>query len=248
MWPALWMDEVSGNLAAELDILEMLGNAPTTIYETNHLWPSDGGPGTQVHQCTFKGPDFSADFHVFGLQLQATQITWYVDGAQTCTTTQGVNVNPVFLMLNTAVGGVGSVARTTRPDYGLSQLHGHRLRADLPGGTWGSGSSAFGRGTRTGLAGRRPMTAESRESPSTRASTRGPRRDGRRPSSREGLGAARGPKRDGFPSTEWSGRGPSEGPSRSTGRAPQWRPRHLVRRVARTSRGSSSTRSGEVAS
>jgi hypothetical protein len=108
MWPALWMDEASGNPAAEFDIMEMLGNAPTTIYETNHLWPSGGGSGTQVHQCTFKGPDFSAGFHVFGFQIQATQITWYVDGAQTCTTNQGINVNPVYLMLNTAVGGPGS--------------------------------------------------------------------------------------------------------------------------------------------
>ncbi|MGA7745228.1 MAG: glycoside hydrolase family 16 protein [Polyangia bacterium] len=108
MWPALWMDEVSGNPAAEFDIMEMLGNDPTTIYQTNHLWPSGGGAGTQVHQCTFKGPDFSAGFHVFGFQIQATQITWYVDGAQTCTTNQGVNTNPVYLMLNTAVGGVGS--------------------------------------------------------------------------------------------------------------------------------------------
>ena len=108
MWPALWMDEASGDPAAEFDIMEMLGDAPTTIYETNHLWPSGGGSGTQVHQCTFKGPDFSADFHVFGFQIQATQITWYVDGAQTCTSNQGINVNPVYLMLNTAVGGAGS--------------------------------------------------------------------------------------------------------------------------------------------
>ena len=108
MWPALWMDEASGNPAAEFDIMEMLGNAPTTIYETNHLWPSGGGAGTQVHQCTFKGPDFSAGFHVFGFQIQATQVTWYVDGAPTCTTNQGVNANPVYLMLNTAVGGAGS--------------------------------------------------------------------------------------------------------------------------------------------
>ncbi|HEX7477757.1 MAG TPA: glycoside hydrolase family 16 protein [Polyangiales bacterium] len=108
MWPALWMDEASGNPAAELDIMEMLGDAPTTIYQTNHLWPSGGGSGTQVHQCTFKGPDFSAGFHVFGFQIQAIQITWYVDGAQTCTTNQGINANPVYLMLNTAVGGAGS--------------------------------------------------------------------------------------------------------------------------------------------
>jgi beta-glucanase (GH16 family) len=108
MWPALWMDEQSGNPAAEFDIMEMLGSDPTTIYQTNHLWPSGGGSGTQVHQCTFKGPDFSAGFHLFGFQIQATQVTWYVDGTQTCTTNQGVNANPVFLMLNTAVGGAGS--------------------------------------------------------------------------------------------------------------------------------------------
>ena len=108
MWPALWMDEVSGNPFAEFDILEMLGNDSTTIYETNHTWPQGGGSGTQVHQCTDHGPDFSAGFHVFGFLIEATKITWYVDGTQTCSTTQGINTNPVFLMMNTAVGGVGS--------------------------------------------------------------------------------------------------------------------------------------------
>jgi beta-glucanase (GH16 family) len=108
MWPALWMDEVSGNPFAEFDIMEMLGNDPTTIYETNHLWPSGGGAGTQVHQCTTHGADFSAGFRVFGFLIQSSQVTWYVDGVATCSTTEGVNANPVFLMLNTAVGGAGS--------------------------------------------------------------------------------------------------------------------------------------------
>jgi len=108
MWPALWTDEIGGNPMAEFDILEMLGNVPSTVYETNHLWPQDGGPGTQVHQCTFSGPDFSAGFHVFGFQMQPSAVTWYIDGAQTCATTQGVNSNPVYLMVNTAVGGAGS--------------------------------------------------------------------------------------------------------------------------------------------
>ena len=102
------MDEVSGNPFAELDIIEMLGSDSTTVYETNHTWPSGGGAGTQVHQCTDHGPDFSAGFHAFGFRIQATQIPWYVDGVQTCSTTSGINTNPVFLMLNTAVGGAGS--------------------------------------------------------------------------------------------------------------------------------------------
>ena len=118
MWPALWMDEASGNPAAEFDIMEMLGDAPTTIYETNHLWPSGGGSGTQVHQCTFKGPDFSADFHVFGFQIQGTQITWYVDGAQTCTTGQGVNVNPVYLSRRRSAASSAGHSIASRPNTG----------------------------------------------------------------------------------------------------------------------------------
>jgi beta-glucanase (GH16 family) len=108
MWPALWMDETVSNPFAEYDIMEMLGNDPTTIYETSHLWTQGSPNGTQVHQCTAHATDFSAGFHVFGLQLQASKVTWYVDGVATCSTDQGINSHPVFLMMNTAVGGAGS--------------------------------------------------------------------------------------------------------------------------------------------
>lgn len=120
LWPGLWLDEeqTGSTPYAEFDILELLGNDPTTIYETNHLWPA----GIQVHQCVFTGTDFSGAFHVFGFQIQASQITWYVDGAETCTSTQGINTNPVYIMFDNSVGGVGSWpgapnANTVFPSY-----------------------------------------------------------------------------------------------------------------------------------
>jgi beta-glucanase (GH16 family) len=108
MWPALWMDELVSNPFAEFDILEELGNDPTTLYESNHLWMQGSSTATLNDGCHFSGPDFSAAFHVFGFQMQAAQVTWYVDGVQKCVDTQGINSNDMYLMMNTAVGGPGS--------------------------------------------------------------------------------------------------------------------------------------------
>lgn len=102
LWPALWMLPSGAWWQArapyEIDLMELLGQDPTTVYLTNH-W------GDAYQMCTFTGDDFSRDFHVFAVQWEPHSVTWYVDGIQRCHVTTGVSDRPMYLILSTAVGG-----------------------------------------------------------------------------------------------------------------------------------------------
>jgi beta-glucanase (GH16 family) len=119
VWPAIWMmpDTLKYGgwpLGGEIDIMELLGHAPATVYGTLH-W---GNP----HLSSGKSftlnnvPDFSEEFHVFALEWQPGELRWYVDGVQYHTVTQWSTSapgavfpapfdQPFYMILNVAVGG-----------------------------------------------------------------------------------------------------------------------------------------------
>jgi beta-glucanase (GH16 family) len=49
----------------------------------------------------------SQNFHVYDLLWQPGSLVWKIDGVQTCNVTKGVPSTPMFLMINTAMGGAG---------------------------------------------------------------------------------------------------------------------------------------------
>lgn len=83
IWPALWMMpeniEVHGKWSScgEIDIMELVGHEPNTIYGTIHY----GLPHTYHggKYCLEQG-SFADDYHVFGLEWDKEGIRWYVDG------------------------------------------------------------------------------------------------------------------------------------------------------------------------
>ncbi|HKT37087.1 MAG TPA: family 16 glycosylhydrolase [Ktedonobacterales bacterium] len=103
LWPAIWTLPVRVNSASvatfETDILELLGQDPTTAYIAEH---SLGYPRSY---CTYTGPDFSASFHIYSIEWSPGKIVWLVDGAQHCLITVGVPNEPMYLLMNTYVGG-----------------------------------------------------------------------------------------------------------------------------------------------
>ena len=101
MWPALWL--TSGNIGREIDIMEMVDD-PTTIYQSYHV--NDPRYNSYVTQCTVDEQDLSATFHIYTVVWNATLVTWYVDGIQTCQITSHIPQVPMFIMIDTAVGGV----------------------------------------------------------------------------------------------------------------------------------------------
>ncbi|MBA2394999.1 MAG: glycoside hydrolase family 16 protein [Ktedonobacteraceae bacterium] len=100
MWPALWM--ITGNIDHEINIMEM-ANDPTIAYQTFHM--NIPTYNTYVFQCISHQPDLSADFHLYSLIWYPTSLAWYVDGIPTCHIAQYVPQTPMYLLLDTAVGG-----------------------------------------------------------------------------------------------------------------------------------------------
>jgi beta-glucanase (GH16 family) len=107
LWPAFWLLPVNQSswdspwkAPYEIDIMEMLGQQPNTVYMTNN-W----NDAADQEQCRHVGPNFAADYHVFSLVWSPTAITWYIDGVQRCQVTEGVSHTPMYLILNVAVGG-----------------------------------------------------------------------------------------------------------------------------------------------
>lgn len=96
IWPAFWL---TNDHSLEIDGLEMLGDRPTRIYQTLHENDS------QIYQGIHDGPDYSADFHTYGIDWQPSYVKWYIDGVLTTTYAHAVPADPMWICLNTAVGG-----------------------------------------------------------------------------------------------------------------------------------------------
>lgn len=120
LWPAIWMlptDWEYGGWPAsgEIDIMELLGHQPYKVYGTIHYGTSSNhqssGASYQLPTSTF-----SADYHLFTIEWDATGIRWYVDGNKYHTEVHGQPFDKRFhLLLNVAVGGnwPGSPNETT---------------------------------------------------------------------------------------------------------------------------------------
>lgn len=102
MWPAFWLNGAKG-WPPEIDVLEMLGHQPNVIYMTNHFRKLLGG--IVFKQGVYRGPDYSNDFHTFAMEWEPGEIRWYIDGAERFKSWQGVPKEPMYIILNSAVGG-----------------------------------------------------------------------------------------------------------------------------------------------
>ncbi|GAC1543262.1 MAG: hypothetical protein NVS3B10_07520 [Polyangiales bacterium] len=96
LWPAFWMDAFD-NGGLEMDVFEVLGHDPSTVYQTIHGSPADS-------QTLYTAIDTSDGFHVYGFEWTASTLTWTIDG--TVTRTAGNYIHePTYFMINDAVGG-----------------------------------------------------------------------------------------------------------------------------------------------
>ena len=124
-WPAFWMlganiqegDETPDDpatdvwpLAGEIDIMEYLGDNPTTVFGSVH-GPGYSGGNAITKDYVLKNGRFDNDFHVFGIEWGENYINYYVDNVlynqitPEDVTGEWVFNKPFFLILNLAVGG-----------------------------------------------------------------------------------------------------------------------------------------------
>jgi beta-glucanase (GH16 family) len=137
-WPAIWLlgadcQSNAGGPACnwpypgsdEIDIAEILDSNPTQINNevamisngqiVQPYCNSSGSFGTSGNRPTIT--DASKNWHVYTLIWEPGSLTWQVDGVTTCHETTLVPSDPMFLIINTAVGGdgVGKINSNTLP-------------------------------------------------------------------------------------------------------------------------------------
>ncbi len=107
----------------EVDIFELLGAHPTVADLTAHWKNSDGSLGQDY--TNYVGPDWSADWHTFGLDWEPTYLTWYIDGVarKTFTDTSRIPNIAMTILANLDTGGswIGNPDSTT-PWPGVFQM------------------------------------------------------------------------------------------------------------------------------
>jgi hypothetical protein len=109
MWDAFWLLPADRTWPPEIDIIEWLGNNPTTAWMTVHY-----GSTNLYNQSAPTGPDLSAGFHVISILWTPESVTWYLDGTQTFTSTVGVPHVPMYIILDNDTGGwKGNAVDTT---------------------------------------------------------------------------------------------------------------------------------------
>ncbi len=115
LWPAFWLlgansSTVSWPQCGEIDIMEFLGNNPTTVFGTVH-GPGYSGALAISKNYTLNKDRFDNDFHVFGIEWGENYINYYVDNVlynqitPKNVTGEWVFNQPFYIILNLAVGG-----------------------------------------------------------------------------------------------------------------------------------------------
>jgi len=115
LWPAFWMlgansESVSWPQCGEVDIMEYLGNNPTSMFGTVH-GPGYSGANAISKIYTLTNNRFDTDFHVFGVEWGENYINYYVDNVlynqitPKDVTGDWVFNHPFYIILNLAVGG-----------------------------------------------------------------------------------------------------------------------------------------------
>ena len=132
-WPAFWMlgsdiDEVGWPACGEIDVMEHVGSEPSTVHGTVHApgYAGLGGGLGGAHRAEY---DLSGDFHVYGVDWDADQITWLLDGRPYHRRMPGEVPGSVwpfrhafFLVVNLAVGGAWPGNDTETPELPATML------------------------------------------------------------------------------------------------------------------------------
>ena len=96
-----------------IQILEMSGNTTTSASFSNH-WGTE--QTERSFGDSFSGPDLSSGFHTVAAEWDSSRIAWFVDGKETFRSEDGIPRQPMFLLIELAVGGGTGSLSTRFPD------------------------------------------------------------------------------------------------------------------------------------
>jgi beta-glucanase (GH16 family) len=115
-WPAIWLlgakcqatnPQTADNTGTcawpnagsdEIDIAEVAGNHSTV---NQQIHSGGANPG-----CQPTTSDTATNWHRYAIVWSAGSLIWQIDGQTTCRVTSGVPSTPMFLIINTALGGI----------------------------------------------------------------------------------------------------------------------------------------------
>lgn len=102
-WPAFWLLAENGNWPPEIDIMEVLGNAPTTLWTSAHSEQN----GEEVNYGTSTTvADMSTGYHTYAVDWEQDYITWYFDDKQVYQIATPSDMHtPMYMEVNLALGG-----------------------------------------------------------------------------------------------------------------------------------------------
>jgi beta-glucanase (GH16 family) len=99
---AFWMVPLDGDWPPEIDIAEILGRFPFSVYFTNHYnHPWNHRKNSFKYHGT---EDYSDGFHVFAAEWEPGAIRWYVDGVMRARCAGGVPDERFVMKFTLAVG------------------------------------------------------------------------------------------------------------------------------------------------
>lgn len=119
IWPAFWMlgegfSRVPWPACGEIDIMELIGHQPGTLYGSLHGPGYSGTNGLSKSTALRGGATFAGAYHVFAVEWRPGRIDWLLDGKIFHSVTSAdlpagapwvFDDTPFFLLLNLAVGG-----------------------------------------------------------------------------------------------------------------------------------------------
>jgi len=103
LWSAFWLLPVTNEPLPEIDVVEVLGDTPSTARHHFH-WALEGR--TESEGRDREVDDLSAGWHTFAVDWRPGRIIWLVDGEQTWELSgPAISDEPMYPVINLAVGG-----------------------------------------------------------------------------------------------------------------------------------------------
>jgi beta-glucanase (GH16 family) len=100
LWPAFWLLPASGAWPPELDVFEVLGNDPTTLYFSTHS-TVQATQGT-----TLNVANVSSGFNLYGVMWGPQTVDLYINNVEVASMPTPADMNvPMYMLANLAVGG-----------------------------------------------------------------------------------------------------------------------------------------------
>ncbi|MQX11627.1 family 16 glycosylhydrolase [Sinorhizobium fredii] len=105
LWSAIWLLPETRESRPEIDVMEALGDSPTTL-RVHYHYRDQAGEKHSVGE-KVKTSDLTQDWHVYSLTWDQDRIIWYLDGKEVWRYSEAGSISSedMYLLLNLAVGG-----------------------------------------------------------------------------------------------------------------------------------------------